>query len=130
MNISFSGREKLPDRRQGVTVKLRYRKDEEGEIAFDATFNWQESGRVREVFCELPFKEGAHIRGLVDHACIAISVALQRGATMASLARTLVEDDLEQRPGSLIGLIVRTGMVLDMEHGFPPEAEQIAVGHA
>jgi hypothetical protein len=116
-------REKLPDRRQGVTVRLCYRKGEADEIGFDATFNWQEGGRLREVFCELPFREGAQMRGLVDHACIVVSVALQRGATMAGLAATLVEDDLEQRAGSLLGLIIRTGMMIDAERGFMPEGE-------
>lgn len=121
-------REKLPDRRRGYRVQLCYRKGEEGEILFHATFNWQEGGRVREVFCELPFKEGAHMRGLVAHACIVASVALQSGATMASLARTLVEEDLKQKPRSLIGLIVRAGAAIDVERGFASETELTRAG--
>lgn len=128
-------REKLPNRRHGVTVRLCYRKDLD-ELAFDATFgfdptvNWPVGARVREVFCELPFKEGADVRALADQACIVMSIALQSGSTMASLAHTLGEDDLEQRPCSLLGLIVRAGMMLDAERGFAAEAELAETGHA
>ena len=107
-------RERLPARRQGFTENLIHRKGEENEIKFAATFNWQEHGRLREVFC-LAAKEGSDMRTMLHHACIITSVALQHGATMDKIAHALGEDDTSRKPGSIIGLIVRAGVVIDQQ---------------
>lgn len=108
----MTGRARLSNRRQGVTETLTYRKGEPGEIAFDATFNWDAGGPVKEAFC-LAFKEGTDIRTLLHHACIIMSIALQHGATMADLAKGLGEDDPASKPGSILALIVRAGVAID-----------------
>lgn len=116
----MSEREKLPDRRQGITEKLIFRHNEPGELRFHTTFNWEEGGPVREVFCDLPFKEGADMREQMKQVCIVTSVALQSGHTMADLARVAGEDDVAQKPRSIIGLIIRAGVIVDERRGFPP----------
>ena len=110
-------RARLPERRQGETVTLVYHLASGGEIAFAATFNSDESGRVREVFC-LAFKEGTDLRTLLHHACIVTSVALQHGATMHGLAHALGEENTEILPASIMALIVRAGVVVDEKNGF------------
>lgn len=110
-------RDRLPDRRQGITEVLTYRKGEEREVPFQVTFNWQDGGQVGEVFA-LAFKEGTDLQSLLHHSCIITSVALQHGANMADLAHALGEDDPEHKPTSIIGLIIRAGVAIDVQRGF------------
>lgn len=117
-------RDRLPDRRQGVTEKLTYRKDQPAEIELSATFNWEDRGRVKEAFC-LAFKEGTDLRTLLHHACIIASVGLQHGASMADFAKAMGEDNPERPPGSILALIMRAGVTIDAQRGFgaqPSEA--------
>ena len=116
-------RQRLPNRRQGVTEPLTYRKDEPGEVRFHVTYNWPDGEPIREVFC-MAFKEGTDLRTLLHQACIITSVALQQGETMAGLAHTLGEDKADREPGSILGLIVRAGAVLDEANGFVRETSQ------
>jgi hypothetical protein len=120
-------RDRLPNRRQGITEILTYRKDEEGEKQFSVTFNWAEGGQVREVFA-LVFKVGTDLQGMLHQACIITSVALQSGSTMADLARVLGETDRTRRPASIMGLIVRAGVTIDEQRGFQhqPQEEKTA----
>lgn len=112
-------RERLPDRRQGVNENLIYRKDQPDQVKFAATLNWREEDRIKEVFC-LVAKAGSTLQSLLHHACIIASVGLQHGATMADFAHAMGEDDPEAAPNSILALIVRAGVVIDTERGFPP----------
>jgi hypothetical protein len=125
MAAELRTREKLPDRRCGVTEVLTYRKDEPNEVEFATTFNWEEGGRVREVFC-LAFKEGTDMRTLLHHACIITSVALQCGATMHGLAKALAEEDPERKPASILALIIRAGVTIDEHRGFARPRQEIS----
>lgn len=120
-----TARLKLPERRQGITEVLTYRKDEPGEVKFATTFNWEDGGKVKEVFC-LAFKEGTDLRTLLHHACMVVSVALQSGNSMAGLAKVLGEDNPERPVGSILGLIVRAGVTIDVQRGFPAQAMEAA----
>lgn len=110
-------REKLPERRQGITEHLEFKRPGKDDIGFAVTFNWEDGGRVREVFA-LAFKEGADLQSMLHHSCILTSVALQSGRTMAELAHSLGEENPARIPGSIMGLIVRAGVVIDEQRGF------------
>ena len=118
-------RDRLPDRRQGVTEILIHRRDQPGEVEFSATFNWEEGGKVREVFC-LAFKEGTDLQCLLHHVCISLSLGLQHGATMADYAHALGEEDRETPPTSILGLLVRAGVVIDEQLVAPHAAKAAA----
>jgi hypothetical protein len=105
-------REKLSPRRLALTERLTFRSGLPGEVKFDVTFGYEPGGPVKECFC-LAFKIGADRQDEMHQACIAISVALQSGQSMSDLARIMGEDDPALPPHSMIGLIVRAGVMLD-----------------
>lgn len=105
-------REKLSPRRLALTERLTFRPALPGEVKFDVTFGYEPGGPVKECFC-LAFKIGADRQDEMHQACIAISVALQSGQSMSDLARIMGEDDPALAPHSMIGLIVRAGVMLD-----------------
>lgn len=110
-------RERLPDRRQGLTEHLTFRRKDKDDVHFAVTFNWEDHARVKEVFA-LAFKEGTDLQTMLHHACIVTSVALQHGARMSDLAHALGEDDPGKMPTSIMGLIVRAGVAIDEQRGF------------
>jgi hypothetical protein len=105
-------REKLSPRRLGITERLTFRPGVPGEVTFDVTFGYELGGPVKEAFT-LAFKLGSDYQDLMHQACIALSIALQSGQSMSDIARVMGESDPAQPPHSMIGLVVRAGVVLD-----------------
>ncbi|MCH7500007.1 MAG: hypothetical protein IH886_08360 [Nitrospinae bacterium] len=70
---------KLPNRRNGVTQKMKI----SGQTIYLRTGEF-EDGSLGEIFIDLS-KEGALIRSLMNCFAIAISVALQSGASLEDL---------------------------------------------
>lgn len=111
--LAEEARRRLPQRRIGTTIDLEYVLPNGNKVAFSATFNRGDDGNIAEAFCQA-FQEGSELRHLLHHNCIIASVALQHGATMASLAHAMGEDH-PKAPGSFMGAIVRAGAALDRE---------------
>jgi hypothetical protein len=122
-------REKLPARRDTLTLPLRFTSGDGNVIALYVSFGLDDQRRVREAFCKA-FKVGSDQQALVHDALIVMSVALQCGQSMSDLARVLGADHLDKPPRSFISLIARVGARLDAEHNpIPvPATEAAAVG--
>ncbi len=116
-------RERMPDRRSSVTQTL-----EVASQIFDATIGFDKHGRPREVFLT-GAKEGSLLAAILADAAVAISVALQHGVPVASLAKSVghlpagpvTPSDLDQPqaenlPASPIGA------ALDLLRGFEVDA--------
>jgi hypothetical protein len=104
-------RNKLPNRRDVVTVKIEHR-----NIQFHISFGFGSDTKIREAFCA-EAKEGTDFHALITDGCILISLHLQTGATLKGLAKSLGEDRLEGNltgpPSSVLGAIVRAGIELE-----------------
>lgn len=109
--IANNERNKLPARRQLLTMRMTSILGG-NTVEFDATFGFAEDFTVREVFTK-PFKQGADIHHLMREVSMLISIALQFGASMEHLAHVMGEDEVDQPPRSLLGLLVRTGVHLN-----------------
>lgn len=111
-------REKLPQRRHGVTMPVILERPGGNPTKFDVTFNFGEDGRVKEAFMRST-KEGNDFSSLMIDACVALSMLLQHGETMASLLKsfaqyTVVENGVDvPLPTSALGAIARAGADLD-----------------
>jgi hypothetical protein len=105
-------REKLSPRRVGITERLTFRPGVPGEVTFDVTFGYELGGPVKEAFT-LAFKLGSDYQDLMHQACMLLSIALQSGQSMADIARVMGEDNPGNPAHSMIGLVVRAGVVLD-----------------
>lgn len=105
-------REMLPPHRAAETIEMTVKLGN-NDIHFAATFGFNERGEVKELFC-LAFKTGTDLQTLLHQSCMVISLALQHGASTAELARILGEDD-QSPPRSIIGAMIRTGVMLDQE---------------
>lgn len=93
----------LPTRRRNETIATTWQ-----DHAFTVTRGLDDSGHVREVFCDTA--KGGQMADTLDDACVLISIALQHGVTMAELAKSLgrvpriaAEGD---EPASPIGAII------------------------
>lgn len=110
------GRARLPDRRPAVRETLTWQDSQGGDHQADVSFGFGRDGRVREVFC-LAAKDGTDMQALVHDACIAASIALQRGHTIAALARAFgelrEEGQSAGRPASVIGALARLGVEIE-----------------
>lgn len=76
-------RRALPDRRPNETVDLPWQHG-----VFTVTLGYDEGGHVREAFLD-GHKIGSDAEALLDDACVLLSLALQRGETVAALADAL-----------------------------------------
>ena len=107
----------LPPRRNALTRYVVHTGANGGHQAYSVTFGVHD-GRVMEIFCNSP-KEGSDIQGLINDACIAISVLLQHGETAAGLANMFGENRAEGSPSgppsSPIGTIARIAAGIDKE---------------
>lgn len=112
----MTDRTPLPNLRTGLTIPVKLRRPGRDDLTFDATFNFGACGRVQEVFMRST-KEGNDLSSLLVDGCIAISLLLQRGETMAGLAAAFGENRAEGQmlgpPSSPLGAIARAGADLD-----------------
>ena len=79
----MTSRERLPTRRPAKTAELEY----EG-ARYAVTIGFYPDGRPGEVFTA-GAKVGSAMDGLLDDACILVSLLLQHGVQPAALARTM-----------------------------------------
>lgn len=111
-------RERLPDRRPAATVIVRHLMNDGNTRDFVITFGFdpQDDLHVRECFCHSA-KTGSDIAAILSDSCIAISLLLQRGYSLADLAHSFGENRAEGEahgpPSSPLGSIVRAGIALE-----------------
>lgn len=93
-------RGKLPDRRGGENVSFAYR-----DRWYVVSLSRYEDGRVAEVFSHVHSGDGSDRDHEVRDAAILLSLALQFGVPMETVAHAITRDD-KGRASSLIGTIV------------------------
>lgn len=91
-------RTRLPDRRRSETFAVAVRLTNDTELKVLVTVGYDDTGRVKEVFCA-DFKAGSDQHGQVMDACVLMSRLLQYGDDPAQIYLSL------GRPVSLIGQI-------------------------
>lgn len=100
-------RERLPNRRLTVTEDILW-----GDHTWLVGIGFDRGGRAREVFVQ-GVKTGADFEGLLDDACILMSLLLQSGASAQALSHHLCREgapgragaDLETPAASIIGAL-------------------------
>lgn len=115
----MTGRERLPPRRPSQTVVAEWHGH---ALAVTGGFD-PRSGRLAEAFASGP-RFGSDLQALVDDACVVISLALQHGATVPELSRSIGtvpawgEGGPVERPASVVGAILEAlrQMEADLAH--------------
>lgn len=110
-------RDRLPDRRYGVTVKVEWGQLGGPDHAALVTYGFDgepgRGGRIKEAFVA-SFKAVSPLIALVNDACILYSRALQHGDTLEELAATMVENRPEGSetgpPASMVGAVARAAV--------------------
>lgn len=108
-------RQVLPARRQSTTLCVPH-----GQTTLHVTYGFA-NGRWMEVFCSpsIDLKVGTDVAANATDSCIAISMLLQLGVTLAKLAASFGEDRPEGSadgpPSSWLGAIARQGAELERE---------------
>lgn len=109
----MSARARLPHRRPSVVTTVAWTgKDWPVCFGFDA------DGHIREIFLK-GGKTGSEIEGLVDDACVVLSLLLQHGLGIDALADHLGREGVDPASpaASLIGLAARLGAEIEAEEG-------------
>ena len=92
-------RARLPDRRPSETVTLAY-----AGTAYAVTIGYFLDGRPGEVFTH-GAKVGSMMDGLLDDACIAVSLLLQHGVDPAAFACSMGRLGDGSAPASILGAL-------------------------
>lgn len=93
-------RVRLPDRRPSVTMKMVHDcQSYSVTIGFDLS-----AGRIGEVFTH-GAKIGSAMDGILDDACIALSLLMQHGVESAALAASMGRLGDGKTPASIIGAL-------------------------
>jgi len=93
-------RRRLPDRRPGITAELIHDgRTYAVSVGFDPADAW-----LGEVFAH-GAKVGSNMDGILDDACIALSLLLQHGVEPAALAGTMGRLGDGSTPTSIIGAL-------------------------
>ncbi len=95
-------RERLPDRRPNETVDIEFE-----QVPYAITIGFFSDGRCGEVFTH-GAKVGSAMDGLLDDACVALSILLQFGAEPAQLAASMGSLGADRGRASVIGVIIDT----------------------
>ena len=93
-------RQRLPDRRPCVTMELVH---DNRSYAITIGFDVAE-GRIGEVFTH-GAKNGSTMDGILDDACVALSLLLQHGVEPAALAASMGRLGNGNEPASIIGAL-------------------------
>ncbi len=80
-------RERLPNRRRSITDSFHWPPDTGARIHLSAGFTGD--GRILEVFVRGGGKVGSERDFLLDDVAVLVSLLLQRGETLAGIARSL-----------------------------------------
>jgi hypothetical protein len=114
----MTDRIRLSDRRPAVRQRMKWEDGQGNDHFADVSFGFDHAGAIREVFC-LAKKEGTDLQGLVHDACIATSIALQRGERVADLANSFGELRSEGnqigRPASVMGYLLRLAVSVEAQ---------------
>jgi hypothetical protein len=94
-------RQKLPERRSSLTLKVPYTAPGGKQVNLLITVGFEEPGRPLEVFCA-SFLAGSDLQATVMDACILLSRLYQHGDAPEEVAKTLDSDS-----PSLICVIAR-----------------------
>ena len=92
-------RARLPERRPAETSEI-----EHGGMRFAVTIGFYPDGRPGEVFTH-GAKTGSTIDGLLDDACVVVSLLIQHGVEPRTLAQSMGRLG-DERPASVIGAVV------------------------
>lgn len=93
-------RRRLPNRRPSITAELIHNGcSYVVSLGFDPADGW-----LGEVFAH-GAKVGSNMDGILDDACIALSLLLQHGVDSAALARTMGRLGDGKTPASIIGAL-------------------------
>lgn len=87
-------REKLPDRRASLTMRIPFAPSGGRTINLIVTVGWKfddPEHRIREVFCA-SFSAGSDLQAIVMDACILLARLYQHGDSPAEIAKTLSSD--------------------------------------
>lgn len=115
--VEIIERRPLPSRRHGTTVAVSH-PHAWGVRKYSVTYGFDEALNVREIFC-WPEKTGADLDAVISDACIGISHALQRGASVKEFAAAFGQlrpegaPDGEYPPASPLGTILRVGIFVE-----------------
>lgn len=93
-------RQRLPDRRPSVTTTFLH-----DCRSYSVTFGFDlNTGRIGEVFTH-GAKIGSAMDGILDDACVALSLLLQHGVEPAALAASMGRLGNGKTPASIIGAL-------------------------
>ena len=110
-------RQRLPDRRPSARVPVSFVFSDKTIRTYDVTFGFDAEGTIREVFAASGHTQ-SDLGALIEDACIAASIAMQRGHTISELAQSFGELREEGQgsgpPASLLGAIARAGAELEV----------------
>jgi len=81
---------------------------------WDISVHINPEGQAKEVFIG-GYKTGSMFKGLLDDACVLLSLLMQHGASAAEIANSLGGD--EDEPASPIGLVARRIAAIEAELG-------------
>lgn len=111
----------LRNRRPQQTIDVTWHNAVNDPVVFQISYGFDDregpdSGRIKEVFCT-SILVGTDMSGIINDACIALSLLLQHGTTIGVLAEAFGEKRPEGEeygpPASPIGAICRAGVVLE-----------------
>ena len=93
-------RQRLPDRRPCVTMELAH-----DSRSYAVTIGWNRAtGRLGEVLTH-GAKNGSTMDGILNDACVALSLLLQHGVEPAALAASMGRLGNGNEPASIIGAL-------------------------
>jgi hypothetical protein len=119
-------RRRLPDRRITRTIEINWPVGSDRYYTISVGFD--EHGAVRELFADWQ-KAGSELESIIDDACVGYSLALQFGADIADLARTLgregtytiatmlTGEDIETPAASILGQICQIAAHIEAAEG-------------
>lgn len=112
------GRAPLQNRRASVVEDVLYTSAGGNDQRFTVRFGFDQNNRIKECFCN-SLKSGTDLNGLINDSCIAISLLLQHGMSMADLAEAFGENRAEGQsngpPSSPLGAVARAGAKIEAD---------------
>lgn len=109
-------RTKLNPRHRSIRDKVKFQDSRGSDHLIEVGYGLDDALQVKEVFA-IVAKDGSDLQALVHDGCIALSHALQRGATISDMAKSFLENRPEGAasgpPSSFLGAAARHGVVIE-----------------
>ncbi len=104
-------RELLPQRRRSETFNLDW-----GNMvrAYTVTVSYYNDGRIGEIFI-VGGKSGEQIEAIARDGAVSVSIALQYGANIHTLAKAITRDSQGQ-PQTIIGAVLDHLVKMELDH--------------